>query len=631
MERLPKCSKNIVNENIEKIRSLFPNAVTETEGEDGKIRLGVDFDVLRQELSNAVIEEGKRRYQMTWPGKRATAFFANEPTDKVLRPIPEKSLDFDKTKNVYIEGDNLEVLKILREAYLGKVKMIYIDPPYNTGNDFVYHDDFKKSGEEYLEETGQVDEEGNRLQANPESNGRFHTDWLNMIYSRLILAKDFLTEDGVIFISIGENEVGNLRKVCDEVFGQDNYVATFPWRKRTAKSDVPFGVSQDYDWILAFARSGSFKASIEGKTRTYYETPDFPNRPWRTHDLTTQRTASERPNSYFTIVNPKNGEQYPCNPNRTWCVTKETFKQYYEQGRIVFPGDYDFLKISKPVLRYFKDDDMKKAGDDFGKVAVSTLLPSTVGLSSDGTKEVTDLFGAKVFSYPKPSSLIRYLISVSTNPDSIVMDFFSGSASSAQAVMEQNALDNGHRQFIMVQLEEECEENSEAFKAGYKTICEIGEERIRRAGQKIVKENPLLQEQYDLGFRVFKVDSNNFKDVSETPAEMSLIDKDINIKEDRTSLDLLFQSMITSGLPLSAKIEKKEFKNGKGSFYLVNDTDMAACFENNISVENMEQIANCKPAFAIFKDGCFANDSDCTNCYEIFKTLSPSTGDPKIL
>ena len=373
----------------------------------------------------------------------------------------------------------MEVLKLLQSSYLNSVKMIYIDPPYNTGNDFVYTDDFADGIAHYKEVTGQA------TKSNPETAGRYHTNWLNMMYPRLKLARNLLTDDGVIFISIDDNEQANLKKICDEVFGEDNFVAVFPWRKRTAKSDVPFGVSQDYEWIIAYARSQDFIAAIKGGTRKYYETPDFPGRPWRVHDLTTQRNASERPNSNFTIINPKTGEEFPANPNATWRVTKDSIEEYNKANRIVFPGDYDFLKISKPVLRYWKEDDMTKAGDKFGYITVSTKLPDMVGMSQDGTKEVTALLNSKIFNYPKPVELIKYMCMFGSDKDSLILDFFSGSATTAHAVMQLNAEDGGHRKFICVQLPEKTDEQSEAYKAGYKTICEIGKERIRRAGEKI--------------------------------------------------------------------------------------------------------------------------------------------------
>ena len=407
MEHLTMHTQNLVNENIRKIGGLFPNCITETKDENGKVVPAIDFDLLRQELSHEIVEGYEERYRFEWPDKRNAILNANSPTTATLRPCRSESVDFDRTRNLYIEGDNLEVLKLLRETYLGKVKMIYIDPPYNTGNDFVYEDDFAQSTDEYMASSGQFDEEQNRMVSNTESNGRFHTDWLNMIYPRLKVAKDLLTDDGVIFISIDDNEVENLRKVCDEIFGERNFVAQFPWRKRTAKSDVPFGVSQDFEWVVCCAKSSRFYANVEGEGRKYYETPDFPNRPWRIHDLTKQTTASERPNSYFTIVNTRTGEVYPANPNRTWAISEDTFETYYKANRIVFPGDYKFLNISKPALRYWKEDDIKKAGNNFGRVAVSSKLPENIGMSQDGTKEVTDLFGSKLFSFPKPSNLIN--------------------------------------------------------------------------------------------------------------------------------------------------------------------------------------------------------------------------------
>lgn len=530
------------------------------------------------------------------------------------------------TENLYIEGDNLEVLKLLQETYLGKIKMIYIDPPYNTGNDFVYEDDFAQSTDEYLANSGQFDEDGNRMVQNTESNGRFHTDWLNMIYPRLKIAKDILSDTGAIFISIDDNEVDNLQKLCDEVFGESNYVATFPWRKRTAKSDVPFGVSQDYEWILCYSKTNAFIASVEGKERKYFVSDDYPNKPWRIHDLTTQRTASERPNSYFTIINPKNGDEYPCNPNATWRITKETFDDYYKAGRLVFPGDYPFLNISKPVLRYWKEDDMKKSGDNFGKVAVSTKLPDNIGMSQDGTKEITSLLGTKVFSFPKPSALIKYLISISTEKNDLVLDFFSGSATTAHAAMQLNAEDGGHRKFIMVQLPEKTDEKSEAYKAGYKNICEIGKERIRRAGKKIKEEAGLTAQNLDIGFRVLKCDTSNMKDVYYNPNdyEIGMFDQlTDNIKEDRTPEDLLFQVMLDLGILLSSKIEETTIAGKK--VFNVEGNYLIACFDDNVTDEVITAIAKQEPYYFVMRDSSMASDSVATNFEQIFATYSPTT------
>lgn len=535
-------------------------------------------------------------------------------------------MNFDTTQNLYIEGDNLDVLKCLKETYLHKVKMIYIDPPYNTGNDFVYEDDFAESAAEYLANSGQFDEQGNRLVTNTESNGRFHTDWLNMIYPRLKVARDLLTEDGVIFISIDDNEVENLKKVCDEVFGECNFIATIPWRKRTAKSDVPFGISQDYEWTIIYAKSNAFIASVEGKERKYYTTDDFPNRPWRVHDLTKQTTASERPNSFFTIINPASGKEYPANPNATWRITRETIKDYIEQNRIVFPGDYEFLNISKPVLRYWKEDDMKKAGDSFGRIAVSTKLEDNIGMSQDGTKEITSLFNRKVFSFPKPSSLIKFYLKIINKNDALILDFFSGSATTAHAVMQLNVEDGGNRKFIMVQLPELTDEKSEAYKAGYKNICEIGKERIRRAGAKIKEENPEKALHLDTGFRVLKLDSSNMKEVFYSPKEtkqqdlFALVD---NVKDDRTSGDLLFQVMLELGATLDSKIEESKV-DGK-TIYNVSDGYLVACFDQEVSDDVVKAIAKMQPTYAVLRDTGMADDATATNFEQIFKTYAPNT------
>ena len=454
--RKPKFeTPDLTSENIEKIAALFPNCITEMPDEEHSTpekkvyKRAVNFEMLKQMLSPDVVD-GDEAYEFTWVGKMAAIVEANKPIRKTLRPCVAESKDWDNTENLYIEGDNLEVLKLLQESYLGKVKMIYIDPPYNTGNDFIYADDFRMSGEEWSVESGEWSEDGDRLFKNTDTNGRFHSDWCSMIYSRLMLARNLLASDGAIFISIDDNERENLQKICDEVFGTVNYVATFPWRKRTAKSDVPFGVSQDYEWIICYAKSDDFIASVAGKDRKYYETPDFPGRPWRIHDLTTQRTALERPNSNFAIINPQNGISYPVNPQAVWRITEEGFPQYLKENRIVFPGDYDFLKISKPVLRYWKEDDMAKAGESFGRVTVSTKFPDNIGMSQDGTKEISELFSSKVFSFPKPTSLVKFLMHMHTSGDDIILDFFSGSATTAHAVMQLNAEDGGHRKFIMV-------------------------------------------------------------------------------------------------------------------------------------------------------------------------------------
>ena len=629
MDKMKFESPDLTAQNIDRIAALFPNCITEMLDEEHSTpekkvyKRAVNFELLKQMLSPDVVD-GDEAYEFTWVGKKAAIVEANKPIRKTLRPCVAESKDWDTTENLYIEGDNLEVLKLLQESYLGKVKMIYIDPPYNTGNDFIYADDFMRSQEEENAQMGMYDEDENRLFKNTDTNGRFHSDWCSMIYSRLMLARNLLTDDGVIFTSIDDNEVDNLKKICDEVFGAVNYVATFPWRKRTAKSDVPFGVSQDYEYILCFAKSSNFVASVDGKERKYYETPDFAGRPWRVHDLTKQTTASERPNSYFTIVNPKNGEEYPANPNATWRITVDTIEDYLAQNRIVFPGDYEFLKISKPVLRYWKEDDMKKAGDKFGKVAVSTKLPDNIGMSQDGTKEITNLLGTKAFSFPKPTVLIKYLISTSTEEGDFILDFFSGSATTAHAVMQLNAEDGGHRKFIMVQLPEKCDEASEAYKAGYKNICEIGKERIRRAGDKIKSESPMTTQDLDVGFRVLKLDDTNMKDVYYAPDDYDqgmLAALESNIKDDRTDLDLLFGCLIDWGLPLSLPYKSEQL--GGCTVHTYNDGDLIACFDTNIPESVVKEIAQRKPLRAVFRDSGFASSPEKINVFEIFKLYMP--------
>lgn len=620
IDKLDLQTPDLVNENFEKLANLFPNCVTESA--DGK---AIDFDLLKQELSHAVIEGNRERYRLEWPGKREAIVTANLPTTKTLRPVREDSVDFDNTENLYIEGDNLEVLKILQESYFGKIKMIYIDPPYNTGNDFVYKDNFDKDKETELFESGQVDEYNQRLVANPEASGRYHSDWLSMMYPRLKLARNLLTDDGVIFISIDDNEVHNLRKVCDEVFGENGFAGLFPWRKRTAKSDVPYGISQDYEWLLCYAKSFGFIAGLEGGTRKYFETDDIPNEAWRIHDLTKQTSSAERPNSFFTMINPKTGEKYPANPNRTWAITEESFKKYLAENRIVFPGDYEFLNISKPAFRYFKKDDMLKAGERFGYIPVSTKLPDDVGMSQDGTKDFDQLFRSKAFNFPKPVSIIKYAVKLATNfsKDSIILDFFSGSATTAHAVMQLNTEDRGNRKYIMVQLPEQTDEKSEAYKAGYKNICEIGKERIRRAGKKIKEET---NADIDYGFRVYRLDSSNMQDVYYRPQDYKQEILDMfadNIKPDRTPDDLLAQVMLDWGLPLSYKIEQANV-NGKQVFKVAEDS-LFACFDKGIDEAFAKEIAKEKPMRIVFRDNGFANDTAKINVQQLLKQLSPQT------
>lgn len=621
LERMTLTSASGSKLNLDALYQIMPSCFTEVrDDKTGKISHKINFTTLRELLGDNAYDGADEEYGFSWVGKNAARREAASSINKTLRPCPEESVNWDSTENLYIEGDNLEVLKLLQKSYLGKVKMIYIDPPYNTGNDFVYIDDFKKSSFDENLANGNVDEFNNCYRKNLDSNSRFHSDWCSMIYERLLVARALLSEDGVIFISIDDNEVDNLRKICDEIFGGSNFVSQFPWRKRTAKSDVPFGISQDFEWIICYAKSSNFVASVEGNERKYYETPDFPNRPWRVHDLTKQTTASERPNSYFTIVNPKNGDKYPANPNATWRITVDTIEDYYKANRIVFPGDYDFLRISKPVLRYWKEDDMKKAGDDFGRVAVSSKLPDNIGMSQDGTKEVTGLFDGKIFSFPKPSSLIHFFAKAINSNDALILDFFSGSATTAHAVMQLNAEDGGNRKFIMVQLPEVTDEKSEARKAGYSTICEIGKERIRRAGKKIKDEAGEKAANLDTGFRVFKCEDSFMNDVYFAPSELKqedLFSQIENIKDGTSDLSLLFGCMLDWGVQLSLPLS--HFSVAGKTIHNVNDGDLVACFAEDINEDVISAIAELSPLRVVFRDSCFSESAFKMNLFELFK------------
>ena len=569
---------NFKQNNILKLKQLFPEVFCEDQ---------IDFEKLKLVLGAENLAGAGERYQLDWAGKTAAYLNLQSPTSRTLVPCKEESTNFDGTQNVFIEAENLEALKILQKSYAGSVKMIYIDPPYNTGNDsFIYPDKFSESREEYARRVGDTDDAGylkrdgvfqGAWRKNGKDSGHYHSNWLSMMLPRLHLAKTLLREDGVIFISIDDNEQAQLKLLCDEVFGAENFVGQFPWRKRTAKSDVPFGVSADYEYLLAYARSNAFIASIDAEERRYFETDDFPNRPWRTHDLTKQTSAAERPNSFFTMINPRNGKEYPANPLRTWAITEETFQEYYDAGKIVFPDDYDFLKIKNPVMRYFKDDDMGKAGERFGRKAVSTRLPENVGMSLNGTKEITELFEGKLFDFPKPSSLIKYLLQILHVSDGIILDFFSGSGTTAHAVMQLNAEDGGSRRFICVQLPEETDEKSEARKAGFDTIAEIAKERIRRAGRQI---SDGLQDgsEIDTGFKVFKLAESGFKqwrqpaDTDAKSLQGELLLNIDSVQPDTPSENLLYELMLRMGLKLTCKVS---FSDG---VYFVEDEDTGGLY-----------------------------------------------------
>ena len=601
--KVPQQINDIVGDNVKKLAQLFPSAV-----KDGE----VDFEALKEELGQFE-EVGSEKYELTWAGKKNAKKIAQEDViGRTLKFIPEDSKNADTTENLYIEGDNLEVLKLLRQNYYGAIKMIYIDPPYNTGNDFIYNDSFEMEQEESDIAEGVRNEVGERYIVNTKSDNRYHANWMNMIYPRLMIAKDLLTDDGAIFISIDDNEIDNVLKICNEIFGEINYVAIFPWRKRTAKSDVPYGISQDFEWILCYAKTTNFKCSIDGKERKYFTTEDFPEKPWRIHDLTKQTTASERPNSFFTIKNPKNGSEYPANPNRTWAITQETFEQYYQDNRIVFPGDYSFLNISKPALRYWKEDDMRKAGDNFGKIAVSTKLPDDIGMSQDGTKEITNLFSGKIFPFPKPTLLVKFLCKICTGKDDIILDFFSGSSTTAQSVMELNYEDNANRKFIMIQLSELLDKSSGAHKLGYVNLCQLGKERIRRAGEKIKSEHP--EANIDIGFKVFRTADTNIKwnslmDMGQVDMKQLEYTPDlVDFMPDANDVDVVYELMLRQrDVALSETLEQLSDIGSRTYLYA---SSYLVCLETQITEELVGKLAELDPLPIkfIFRDSAFKDD-----------------------
>ncbi|MFA7076390.1 MAG: site-specific DNA-methyltransferase [Candidatus Izemoplasmatales bacterium] len=640
-EKLEMLSSNIIQENIDYIASKFPNALKEVK-ENGKLVKKIDFDVLKQELSTVVIDDKQERYQMTWPDKKKSILLANSRINATLRPVKEKSVDFDNTQNLYIEGDNLDVLKLLRETYLEQVDFIYIDPPYNTGTDFIYEDDFSQSVDEYQNKSGLYDEQGNRLFINNDSNGRFHTDWLNMMYTRLKIAKDLLKKDGVIFMSINDIELVNLCKVGDEIFGASNHLANLIVISAPAgtQSSVDFATQQSY--CVVYRKSSEFKVStiplnkVELKSKYSYGNDEKGNyyieRIWK-------RGAGGRkedvPSLHFPVwFNEKTREIYIDNevekldkntlikiiPYQTtgvlgrWTWSRE--KMIKERENLIVVKVADEWKLHKKMYDL----------EDSGKVPY-TIIDSKLGRTELGSLEIKEIFGDKVFDYPKYSELIKHFIRMHKNKSAVVMDFFSGSASTAHAVMQLNSEEiDSHRKFIMVQLPEMCPVNSDAYKAGYKTICEIGQERIRRSGKKIKEDAGVLGQNLDIGFRVLKLDSSNMNDVYYNPNSITqdLLGTTVdNIKVDRTPLDLLFQTMLELGIELSAKIEEKELLGKK--YFVVNENDIVACFDDGINDELVKELAKVHSIYAVFKDSAFASDSSNINCEQIFKSISPTT------
>ena len=623
MDKLRMESPDLTSGNIEKIAALFPNCVTEMLDEEHSTpekkayKRAVNFELLKQMLSPDVVD-GDEAYEFTWVGKKAAIVEANKPIRKTLRPCVAESKDWDNTENLYIEGDNLEVLKLLQESYLGKVKMIYIDPPYNTGNDFIYADDFMRSQEEENEQMGMYDEDENRLFKNTDTNGRFHSDWCSMIYSRLMLARNLLTDDGVIFISIDDSEQGNLKKICDDIFGVSNFVNTVIWEKRYSPQNAVQWFSESHDFILVYAKNKMLwhpqllDRTAEMNAR-YTNRDNDPRGPWKAVDSTAQGGHGTK--SQFYVLTAPNGKKHTLPSGRCWLYTEKVMNEMIADNRIWFGEDGNNVPAIKRFLTEVKQG-----------VACQTIWNyKEVGHSQDGKRELKSLFPDAIpFDTPKPTGLIARMLKIASESDFICLDFFSGSATTAHAVMQLNAEDGGHRKFIMVQLPEPCDEASEAYKAGYKNICEIGKERIRRAGDKIKSESPMTTQDLDIGFRVLKLDDTNMKDVYYAPDDYDqgmLAGLESNIKDDRTDLDLLFGCLIDWGLPLSLPYNSEQIDGC--TVHIYNDGDLIACFDTNIPESVVKEIAKRKPLRAVFRDSGFASSPEKINVFEIFKLYMP--------
>lgn len=640
MDKLKMQTVNKADENFKKLAEMFPNAVTETIDENGEVVRAIDKDVLMQEISCKVVDGNEERYQFTWPDKKKSVLLANAPINKTLRPVRNDettptgadsegklycssgSVDFDNTENLYIEGDNLEVLKLLQETYLGKIKMIYIDPPYNTGNDFVYEDDFVQSTDEYLENSGQFDDAGNRLVKNLDSNGRFHTDWLNMIYSRIKLAKDLLADNGVLFISIDDGEAANLMKLCNDIMGEVNFVADLIWQKKFSRANDATYFSTMHDHILCYCKSNivldnnGWKIGLIPRGDEIpkgYSNPDNDPRGVWTSVILSAKSGSE--SLLYEIETPSGRKVVPPS-GRFWSCSKDTFEKWKADNRIWFGTNGDGAPRKKTFLSEVQQ----------GLRPNTILFQDEVGNNQEAKQETKALFnGLGIFDGPKPVRLLKYLFRIANvDTSDIILDFFSGSATVAHAVMELNAEDSGQRKFILVQLPEETDEKSEAYKAGYKNICEIGKERIRRAAKKITEENP--EAKFDGGFRVLKCDTSNMKNVYYNPAEYEpslFTNLEDNIKEDRTPEDLLFQVMLDLGVLLSSKIEETTIA-GKRVFN-VEENYLIACFDDNVTEDVITEIAKQKPYYFVMRDSSMANDSVATNFEQIFAAYSPDT------
>ena len=669
MDKLRMQTANKADDNFKKLAAMFPNAVTETIDENGEVVRAIDKDVLMQEISCKVVDGNEERYQFTWPDKKKSVLLANAPINKTLRPVREDetvptgadsegkpycstgSVDFDTTENLYIEGDNLEVLKLLQETYLGKIKMIYIDPPYNTGNDFVYEDDFAQSTDEYLANSGQYDEDGNRMVQNTESNGRFHTDWLNMIYPRLRLAKNLLTNDGVIFISIDDNEQENLKKCCDEVFGAHNFIAQLVWEKKKKGAFLSKNYINMKEYIVVYAKNNATFAGLIGEVTSKEETyPCIKTTNARGIRVIKKGVPSKYKEKNYTIaantrISSGNMEliylddvviidgilQNDIRVDSNWIYGQEALNEFTRSGLLYITQDNYIRRVVNDERIKMLKDLLTRVGSDGRSLATfeydKNMNNGGWGTNEDANDELHKLLGQQyLFDFSKPSRLVAKLAQSVTAEKDIILDFFSGSATTAHAVMQLNAEDGGHRKFIMVQLPEKCDEKSEAYKAGYKTICEIGKERIRRAGAKIKEEAGLAAQNLDTGFRVLKCDTSNMKDVYYNPAEyeVNMFSRlEDNIKEDRTPEDLLFQVMLDLGVLLSSKIEETTIAGKK--VFNVEDNYLIACFDSDVSEETIKAIAKQKPYYFVMRDSSMASDSVATNFDQIFATYSPDT------
>lgn len=616
-ERLEMQSADGVQLNLDALYQIAPSCFTEAaDPKTGKIKRMVNFDTLRQLLGDDAVEDASEAYEFNWVGKQAARAEVLRPINKTLRPVKEDSVDWDTTQNLYIEGDNLEVLKLLQKSYLGKVKMIYIDPPYNTGNDFVYHDDFARSQAEEDLFAGNVDELGNRFIKNTDSNGRYHSDWCSMIYSRLMVARSLLSEDGVIFISIDDNEVENLRKICDEVFGESNFVSQLGWQKVYSPKNQARYFSNDYEFILCYSKNIEyFHVNLLPRTEQMnarYKNPDNdPRGPWKPGDCVGNGVRSR---GYYNVTSPKTGKIFNVPEGKHWVYAPENMKKMIEENKIWFGRDGNSFPAVKQYL-----------SEVSGRRPSSLLLYEDYGHTDMAKKDVIKLFPdfEKVpFDTPKPVKLIKMLSMIGSNEDDIIVDFFSGSSTTAQSIMELNAESGSNRKFILVQIQELIEDNKDATKKGLSTIAEIGKERIRRAGKKIKEESPLTTQDLDTGFRVFRVDSSNYEEVEHTPKEWNQDQLDLflnNIKSDRTDLDLLFGCMLDWGVQLSLPMTTEEV-DGK-MIYTVNEGDLVACFADKVTDNVVRAMAEKQPLRVIFRDSCFDRDADKINIYETFKQL----------